>query len=156
MNINITLLGQMITFGLLIWFTMKFVWPPIMSVMAERQKTIADGLAQAERGKRDLDLAQKKASDLLRVAREDAADLMVEAGKRAGNLIEEAKSHARTEGERLVSAARAEIDLEVSRAREHLRRAVAELAIAGAGKVLEKEIDAKVHGKLLDDMIKKL
>ena len=156
MNINITLIGQMITFALLVWFTMKFVWPPVMRAMAERQKAIADGLAQAERGKHDLDLAQKKASDLLRVAREDAAGLMVEAGKRAGNLIEEAKSQARTEGERLVAAARAEIELEVLRAREQLRHAVAELAVAGAGKVLEKEIDAKVHGKLLDDMIRKL
>lgn len=156
MNINITLVGQMITFALLVWFTMKFVWPPIMRAMAERQKTIADGLARAERGKHDLDLAQKKAADLLRIAREDAAGLMVEAGKRAGSLIEEAKSQARSEGERLVAAAKAEIELEVSRAREHLRRAVADLAVAGAGKVLEKEIDAKAHGKLLDDMIKKL
>ncbi len=156
MNINITLIGQMITFALLVWFTMKFVWPPIMRAMAERQKTIADGLAQAERGKHDLGLAQKKAADILRIARDDAAVLMTDAGKRAGSLIEEAKSQARSEGERLLAAAKAEIELEVSRAREHLRRAVADLAVASAGKVLEKEIDAKAHGKLLDDMIKKL
>ncbi len=156
MNINITLIGQMITFALLVWFTMKFVWPPIMRAMAERQKVIADGLAQAERGKHALDLAQKKAADVMRSAREDAAGVMADAGKRAGSLIEEAKNQARVEGERLVVAARAEIELETSRAREQLRRAVAELAVAGAGKVLEKEIDAKAHGQLLDDMIKKL
>jgi F-type H+-transporting ATPase subunit b len=155
-NINITLIGQMITFALLVWFTMKFVWPPVMRAMAERQKAIADGLAQAERGKQDLDLAQKKAAEMLRIARDDAAVVMADAGKRASALIEEAKQQARLEGERLVTAAKAEIELETSRAREQLRRAVAELAVAGAGKVLEKEIDARAHGKLLDDMVKKL
>ena len=156
MNINITLIGQMITFALLVWFTMKFVWPPIMRAMAERQKAIADGLAQAERGKHALDLAQKKATDVMRSAREDATGVMADAGKRASALIEEAKNQAHLEGERLVTAAGAEIELETSRAREHLRRAVADLAVAGAGKVLEKEIDAKAHAKLLDDLIKKL
>lgn len=156
MNINITLLGQMITFALLVWFTMKLVWPPLMRAMAERQKTIADGLAEAERGRHELELAHKKGAEILREAREDAAGVIAEAGKRASSLIEDAKNQARAEGERLIAAARAEIELEASRAKESLRTAVAELAVAGAARILEKEIDKAAHAKLLDDIVKKL
>lgn len=156
MNINITLLGQMITFALLVWFTMKLVWPPLMRAMAERQKTIADGLAQAERSKRELELAQKKSVDIIREAREDAAGVIAEAGKRAAKIVEEAKHQAHIEGERLLVAARADIELEVSRAREQLRGAIAQLAVAGATRVLEKEIDQAAHAKLLNDVVKQL
>jgi F-type H+-transporting ATPase subunit b len=155
-NINITLLGQMITFALLVWFTMKFVWPPVMRAMAERQKTIADGLAAAERGRHDLELAQKKAGEILHEARDDAAEVIAEAGKRAAQILDAAKGQARTETERMVAAARAEIEQETNRAREQLRAAVAELAVAGAAKVLEKEIDKAAHARLVDAVAKKL
>jgi F-type H+-transporting ATPase subunit b len=156
MNIGITLIGQMISFALFVWFTMKFVWPPLMRAMERRQQTIADGLAAAERSKHDLELAQKKAGELMREAREQAADVIVEAGKRAGGIMDESKSNARAEGERLLLAARAEIELEANRAREHLRTAVAELAVAGATRILEKEIDRDAHAKLLDSVVAKL
>jgi F-type H+-transporting ATPase subunit b len=155
-NLNITLLGQMITFALLVWFTMKLVWPPLMRAMAERQKNIADGLAQAERSRRELELAQKKAVDIIREAREDAAGVIAEAGKRAAKIVEEAKHQAHGEGERLLVAARADIELEVSRAREQLRGTIAQLAVDGATRVLEKEIDKAAHAKLLNDVVKQL
>ncbi|MEW6330017.1 MAG: F0F1 ATP synthase subunit B [Pseudomonadota bacterium] len=156
MNIGITLIGQMISFAVFVWFTMKFVWPPLMRAMERRQQNIADGLAAAERSKHDLELAQKKAGELMREAREQAADVIVEAGKRAAGIMDESKSNARAEGERLLLAARAEIELEANRAREHLRTAVAELAVAGAARILEKEIDRETHAKLLDSVVAKL
>jgi F-type H+-transporting ATPase subunit b len=155
-NINITLLGQMITFGLLIWFTMKFVWPPLMRAMDARQKSIADGLAAGERGKHDLELAQKKAGEIMREARDEAAAAIADAGKRAAAMMDEAKNQARAEGERLLAAARAEIELEANRAKEALRAAVADLAVVGAARILEKEIDRAAHTKLLDSVITKL
>jgi F-type H+-transporting ATPase subunit b len=155
-DITITLLGQMITFGLLVWATMKFVWPPLMRIMEARQKTIADGLAAGERGKHELELAQKRASDILRDARTQAADVVADAGKRAAALMDEAKGQARAEGERLLAAARAEIQLDANRAREQLRTAVAELAVAGASRILEKEIDRSAHAKLLDSVVTRL
>ncbi|UCH54010.1 MAG: F0F1 ATP synthase subunit B [Pseudomonadota bacterium] len=156
MNINVTLVGQMITFALLVWFTMKLVWPPVMRAMADRQKTIADGLAQAERAKSELELAHKKATEILREAREDATGVMAEAGKRAANVIEDAKNQARAESERLLAAARAEIELEAMRAKEQLRTAIADLAVAGAARILQKEVDKAQHGKLLDEIVTKL
>ncbi len=156
MNIDITLLGQMITFGLLVWFTMKFVWPPLMRAMEARQKTIADGLAAAERGKHELELAQNRATEILREARDDAASVIAEAGKRAAALLDEAKNQARAEGERLLQAARAEIELDANRAKEQLRASVVELAVAGAARILEKEIDRSAHAKLVDSVVAKL
>jgi F-type H+-transporting ATPase subunit b len=156
MNIGITLIGQMISFALFVWITMKFIWPPLMRAMERRRQTIADGLAAAERSKLDLQLAQKKAGELLHEAREQAADVIMEAAKRATGIMDEAKSQARAEGERQFLATRAEIDLEANRAREHLRTAVAELAVAGATRILEKEIDRNAHAKLLDSVVAKL
>ncbi|MDO8705304.1 MAG: F0F1 ATP synthase subunit B [Sulfuricaulis sp.] len=156
MNINITLLGQMITFGLLIWFTMKFVWPPLMRAMEARQKQIADGLAAGERGKLELELAQKRSTEALREAREHSVEVLKMASKSAAQMLEESKDQARDEGARLIATARAEIALEANRAKEQLRGAVAELAVAGAARILQKEIDAKAHDKLLDDLLKQL
>lgn len=156
MNINLTLIAQVLTFALFLWFTARFVWPPLLRAMAERQKTIADGLAQAERAKNELDIAHRKAADILREAREDAAQVITDAGKRAAAMIEEAKNQARAEGERLLVAARAEIALEASRAKESLRAAIADLAVEGAAKILEKEIDKAAHARLLDDVVSKL
>ena len=156
MNINITLLGQMVSFALLVWFTMKFVWPPLTRAMAERQQRIADGLAAAERGRHEFEVAQKKALQILHEAHEDAADVLAQAASRATELIEQAKNDARADGERLLAAARAEIGFEINRAREHLRAQVAQLVIAGAAKILEKEIDHAAHAHLVASVIKKL
>lgn len=152
MNINVTLVGQMITFALLVWFTMRFVWPPLTRAMEERRARIADGLAAAERGVHELELAQKRAGDVLREARQNAADVMAQANKRATEIIEEAKADARAEGERLLVAARAEIDQEINRAKEQLRADVVTIALAGAAKILEREIDAKAHHDILDKL----
>jgi F-type H+-transporting ATPase subunit b len=152
-NITVTLLGQMITFGLLVWVTMKFIWPPLTRAMEARQKTIADGLAAGERGKHELELAQKRAGDILRDARTQAADVIADAGKRAATMLDEAKAQARAEGERLLASARAEIELDANRAKEQLRAAVADLAVAGASRILEKEIDRTAHAKLLDSVV---
>lgn len=153
MNINATLLGQAITFAILIWFTMKFVWPPLMAAMAERAKTIADGLAAAERGKHDLELAEKRAAELLRQGKEKAAEIIAASEKRATEIIEEAKNQAKAEGERILVAAKADIEQEVFRAKEQLRSQVTAVALAGAGKILAKEIDAKAHNDLLDKLV---
>lgn len=153
MNINATLLGQAITFAILIWFTMKFVWPPLMAAMAERAKTIADGLAAAERGKHDLELAEKRAAEILRLGKEKASEIIAASEKRASEIIEEAKSQAKTEGERILLAAKADLDQEVFRAKEQLRTQVTAVALAGAGKILGREIDAKAHNDLLNKLV---
>ncbi|MFA7095603.1 MAG: F0F1 ATP synthase subunit B [Gammaproteobacteria bacterium] len=153
MNINATLLGQMITFALLVWFTMKFVWPPLTRALEARRTRIADGLAAAERGAHELELAQKRAGEMLREARQQAADLVAQANKRAAEIIEEAKNEARAEGERLLTAARAEIDQEINRAKEQLRAEVVTIALAGASKILEREIDANAHRDILDKLV---
>lgn len=153
MNINATMLGQAITFAILIWFTMKFVWPPLLKAMEDRAKTIADGLAAAERGKHDLDLAEKRASEILHGAKEKAAEIIAAGEKRATEIIEEAKVNARAEGDRILAGAKAEIDQEVFRAKEQLRTQVSAVALAGAGKILGREIDAKAHNDLLDKLV---
>ena len=153
MNINATLLGQAITFAILIWFTMKFVWPPLMAAMAERAKTIADGLAAAERGKHDLELAEKRAAEILRPGKEKASEIIAASEKRATEIIEEAKSQAKAEGERILVAAKADLDQEVFRAKEQLRTQVTAVALAGAGKILGREIDAKAHNDLLNQLV---
>jgi F-type H+-transporting ATPase subunit b len=150
MNLNLTLLAQAATFALFIWFTVKFVWPPILRAMEQRQKSIADGLAAAERGKQDLELASRRAGDVMREAKEQAQEIIAQAEKRAGELVEEAKNNAKAEAERLVAAAKAEIDQEVARAKDSLRAQVAALAIKGAEKILRREVDAKVHAELLN------
>jgi F-type H+-transporting ATPase subunit b len=152
-NINATLLGQAITFAILIWFTMKFVWPPLMSAMQERAKTIADGLAAGDRAKHDLELAAKRSAEVIREAKEKAAEIIASGDKRAAEIIEAAKNQAKVEADRLVAGAQAEIDQEVFRAREQLRGQVSAIALAGAGKILGREIDAKAHNDLLDKLV---
>lgn len=149
MEFNVTLLGQAITFAILVWFTMKFVWPPLTNMMEERAKRIADGLAAAERGKQDLEAAEKRVADELRQAKQQATELVLAAEKRASQIVDEAKDAARTEGAKLVADAKALIDQEVLRAKEALREQVAGLAVAGAEKILRKEIDAAKHADLL-------
>ncbi|MGD8380249.1 MAG: F0F1 ATP synthase subunit B [Gammaproteobacteria bacterium] len=152
MNITATIIAEGITFFFFIWITMKFVWPPLMKAMQERQEKIADGLAAAERGTRDLELAQERAAELLKEAREQAAEVLNQANRRSAQILDEAKSDARAEGERLVAAARAQIDQEISRARETLREEVAKIAVSGASRILEREIDAKAHAEMLDQL----
>jgi F-type H+-transporting ATPase subunit b len=153
MNINATLIGQTIMFALFVWFCMKFVWPPIMAALDARNKRIADGLAAAERGKNDLALAAKRSTELLREAKEKVAEVIALGDKRASEIVEEAKAQAKIEGERIVTAAKAEIEQEVFRAKEQLRTQVSAIALAGAGKILGREIDAKAHNDLLDKLV---
>jgi F-type H+-transporting ATPase subunit b len=149
-SINLTLIVQMFVFALLIWFTMKFVWPMILGAMDERSKRIADGLAAAERGQKDLAQAQTRADDAIREARSKAVQIVDQAQHRASELIDQAKVAAVAEGERLLAAAQTQIHLETNRARENLRKEVAALALAGASQLLEREIDPKAHKDLLD------
>ena len=156
MNINLTLIVQLISFALFVWFCMKFVWPPIVAALDARKTQIADGLAAAERGKHEQELAEKRAKELLAETKEQAAELISQAQKRASEIVEESKGEARAEGQRLLEAARAEIDQEVNRAKEQLRAQVVALAVSRAGKVLAREIDAKAHADLLDDLVANL
>ena len=156
MNINLTLFGQMISFAVFVWFTMKYVWPPILHALAERKSKIAEGLAAAERGHREQELGQKRAKDILREAKQQASEIMSQAQQRAAEIVEESKAEARAEGERLISAAKAEIEQETNRAREELREKVAGLAVAAAGKILQKEIDAAAHKALIDSFANRI
>ena len=156
MNINLTLIGQSISFIFFVWFCMKFVWPMINAALDERQKQIADGLAAAERGKHEQELAEKRATETLHDAKEQAGDIIGHAQKRAQEIVDDAKGQAKEEGERLVIAARAEIEQEANQAREVLRSQVVGLAVAGAGKVLAKEIDASAHNDLFEDLVSNL
>ncbi|MCI3952870.1 MAG: synthase subunit [Burkholderiales bacterium] len=149
MNINLSLFAQALTFALFIWFTVKFVWPPLLRAIEQRQKQIAEGLAAGERGKQDLAQASRRTAELLTEARQQAQDILGQAEKRAAEMIEEAKGAARTEGERLITGAKAEIEQEISRAKEMLRTQVAALAVAGAEQILKREVDAKAHAELL-------
>ncbi len=153
MNINATLLGQTIMFAMFVWFCMKFVWPPIMAALEARKKQIADGLAAAERGKHDLELAAHRSADFIREAKEKAAEIIALSDKRASEIVEAAKIQAHAESERIVVAAKAEIEQEVFRAKEQLRTQVSAVALAGAGKILGREIDAKAHNDLLEKLV---
>jgi F-type H+-transporting ATPase subunit b len=155
-NINLTLLGQMISFAIFVWFCMKYVWPPLINAMQERQKKIAEGLQEADRAAKDLELAQKKATDLLREAKEQAAQLIEQANKRANQLIEESKDQARAEGDRLKTAAQADIEQEVQRAKEALRAQVAALSLLGAEKILQTSVNQEAHGKMLEQLASEL
>jgi len=150
MNINLTLIGQSITFFLFVWFCMKFVWPPVVTALEARRKQIADGLAAADRGKHELELAAKRATETLQEAKQKAAEIIAQAEKRASQVVEESKDAAKVEGDRQIAAAKAEIEQEIHRAREQLRGEVAALVVAGAEKILRREVDAKAHGDLLE------
>ena len=156
MNINLTLFAQAITFAAFIWFTAKFVWPPLMRAVETRQKQIADGLAAAEQGKKSLEVSSKQADQAIQEARARAAEIIVQAEKRGTQVVEEAKAVAIAEGDREKAAAKADIQQEAARAREQLREQVAALAVAGAEKILRREVDARAHADLLDGIKKQL
>ena len=156
MNINATLFGQAIAFAMFVYFCLKFVWPPIVNALREREKQIADGLESASRAEKDLELARKSAAEKLREAKDQASDLVAHAHKRAAGIVDEAKEQANEERAKILAAAKAEIEQESNRAREELRTAVSTLALEGAGKILQREVDAKAHADLLDDLVKQL
>jgi len=149
MNINATIFGQAITFAILIWFTMKFVWPPITAALEERARKIADGLAAAERGKQDLAHAEQRSNEALNEAKAKAAEIIALSEKRRNEIIEEAREEAKVEANRVKAHARAEVDQEILRAKETLRDQVADLVVSGAEKILRREINAQVHSDLL-------
>ena len=156
MNITLTLVVQAVTFALFIGFTVKIIWPYMLRAIETRQKTIADGLAAAEQGKKSLEVSSKQAEQAILEARSRAAEIIAQAEKRDVQMVEEAKTAAKAEGEREKTAAKADIQQEVSRAREALREQVAALAVAGAEKILRREVDAKAHADLLDGIKKQL
>ncbi len=152
MNINLTLIIQMIVFALLVWFTMSRIWPPLMRAVEERQRKIAQGLAAADRGEQELQQARQGAEAILREARERAGQIIEQAQHRANDIVGQARVSASQEGQRLVASAQQQIDLQASRARESLRRDVGEIAIAAASKLLEREIDARAHQELISKL----
>ena len=149
MNINLTLLMQAAAFAAFIWFTAKFVWPPLMRAIETRQKQIADGLAAGEHGKQSLASAEKRIADLLAEAKARSHDIIAQGEKLKNETVDAAKTEAKTEADRILAAAKAEIQQEVARAKESLRNQVADLAVAGATKILKREVDAKAHADLL-------
>ena len=152
MNLNITLVIQLLVFVILGWVTMKFIWPPLIAAIEARQRKIADGLISAEKAEKSLVEAKESATDIIKEARVQANKIVEQANRRSSEVVEEARGTAITEGQRLLADARNEVTLQSNRAREQLRREVALIAVAGAGKLLGREIDAKAHADLLDKL----
>jgi len=152
-NLNLTLLGQAISFAIFVWFCMKHVWPPVLAALNERQAKIAQGLAAAEQGTQRREEAEQEIADLLSDAKAQAAEIVAQAQKRGNEIIEESKDGARSEGDRLKQAAQAEIDQEVVQAKESLRQQVSSIAVQGASKILGSEIDEKSHAKVIDELV---
>ena len=156
MNFNATLIGQSIAFLFFVWFCMRYVWPPLMTALDERQQKIADGLAAADKAQRELAEADTQVALILKQAREDARTLIDQAEKRGNQIIEDAKNQARAEGDRIIIAAQAEIAQQTSQAREVLRQQVAGLAVVGAERIIGEHMDQAANSKLLDDLVAKL
>lgn len=156
MNVNFTLVTEMIAFVVFVLFCMKYVWPPLIGAIEARQKTIADGLAASDRAAKDLALAQEKATAQLKEAKAQAAEIVEAAKKREAQLIEEAAEKAQAEKDKILAAGHAEIESERNRAKEELRKQVAVLAVAGAEKILERSIDAAAHSDILDKLVAEL
>ncbi len=156
MNFNLTLIMQAIAFTAFIWFCARFIWPPLMRAIETRQKQIADGLAAGEEGRRELANAEKRMTDMLAEARGRSAEIVATGERFKSETVEQAKIEAKAESDRIVAAAKAEIQQEVARAKEQLRDAVADLAVAGASKILKKDVDTKVHAELLAQLKRQL
>lgn len=156
MNLNLTLVGQAISFAIFVWFCMKYVWPPVIAALEERSKKIADGLEAANRASRDLELAQEQANQVLKESKAQAAEIIEQANKRANQIIDEAKEQALTEGQRLLTGAQAEIEQDVMRAKEALRSQVSVLAVTGAEKILGAIVDEKAHSALVEKLAAEL
>ena len=156
MNINATLLGELIAFIFFVWFCMKFVWPPIIGAIEERQQKIADGLAASERGEKDLELAQAKATDQLKEAKAQAAEIIEQAKKRGSTIVDEETQRGHSEREKIIAQGYSEIEAERNRTKEELRQQVAALAIAGAEKILAREIDAAAQSDIVEKLVAEL
>ena len=152
MDINMTLIGQTIAMLVFVWFCMKFIWPPIMQAIEERQTQIADGLAAAERGQHSLEKAEAKAEEIIQEARQQASGILDQAHARANEIVAEGKADGVRERERQLAAARAELEQETNRAREELRGQVSAIAVASAEKILRREIDARAHEEILSKL----
>jgi len=155
-SINATLIGQMITFTLLVWFTMKYIWPPLIGAIEERKSKIAEGLAAAEKGQEDMDLAAKNAANVIKEAKQQSADIVNLAQKRANEIVEESKTTAKVEGERLVTAAQAQIQQEMQQAQEAMRKEVSALALKAASQILQQEVDKNKHKNLISKVSEQL
>ncbi len=153
MNFNATLIGQSITFLVFVWVCMKYIWPPLMTALEERNAKISDGLAAAEQGQKDLENAQSKVSDSLKDAKQQAQEIINQAQKRANEIVDESKDIAREEAEKIKIAASSDIDQQINSAREQLRKEVSGIALAGAEQILKREIDAKTHAAVLDELV---
>ena len=152
MNITATLIGQILTFAVLVWFVKAVLWEPMVNMLEDRKRRIADGLAAAERGKHEQELAEDRARGALEEAKQKAAEIIESAKRRSDEMVEQAKGDAKAEGERIKTAARAEIEQELNKARESLRGQVATLAVAGAEKILRREVDQQAHRQTLDEL----
>ena len=153
MDINATIIGQFITFAILIWFTMKYVWPPITKAMHDREKKIADGLEAAERAKRELEAAEHKAYGIIRDAKQQATQILEQANLHSAKLIDEAKNQAKEEGQRVLEMAQTELGREIAQAKEALKSQVASLAVTGAERIIKQKIDASIHHALLNELV---
>lgn len=153
MNLNLTLLGQMITFALFVWFTMKFVWPMITETMHERQNKIADGLAAAEQGLKDLEMAEHRSLEILTEAKAKAASILENANQRANHIIEESKAKARIEGDRLIELAESEIQQQYVSAKESLFNQVSDIALSASEKILKREVDADSNNQIINELV---
>jgi len=153
MNFNATLIGQMITFAVFVWFCMKYIWPPLMAALDERNARISEGLAAAQRGQQDLEEAQAKVGESLGEAKQQAQEIINQAQKRANEIVDEAKDSAREEADKIKAAATADIDQQINSAREHLRKEVSSIALAGAEQILKREVDARAHAAVLDELV---
>jgi F-type H+-transporting ATPase subunit b len=153
MNFNATLIGQTITFIVFVWICMKYIWPPLMGILEERTAKIADGLAAAQRGQQDLEDARAKVGESLTEAKQQAQEIINQAQKRANEIVDEAKDAAREEADKIKAAATADIDQQINSAREHLRKEVSSIALAGAEQILKREVDAKAHAAVLDELV---
>lgn len=153
MEINATLIGQLVTFIILVWFTRRFVWPPITKAMLEREKKIAAGLEAAERSKRELEMAEHKALNIIRDAKQDATSIVDQANKRSAQIVDDAKEAARQEGQRIVERAQDEIAREVSQTKDEMRKQLAVLAVAGAEKIIQRNLELSDQAALLDEFV---
>ena len=156
MNLNATMLGQSITFFVFVWFCMKYVWPPLTAALEERKKKIADGLAAGERGQHDLELAKKRSVDVIKEGKEKAGELIHHAERQAIEIVDGAKERAKVEADRIIAGAHSNIEQEVNQTREELRKKLSDLVVIAASKILEKEVDAKAHADLIENVAKEL
>ncbi len=156
MNINATLIGQLVAFAVFVWFCMKFVWPPLMQAIEQRQKEIADGLAKSERGQKDLELAQERATEQLKEAKTQAADIIEQAKKRGSQIVDEETQKGHAEREKIIAQGYSEVEAERNRAKEELRQQVSALAVAGAEKILAREIDAAAQSDIVEKLVAEL